>query len=100
MLPVQATASLDDALLQTIELALAACADRSTVLQIAHQTSAVVQCDMVLVMERGRVVQQGSPAELAMEASGEFKARMPNWKRVPFSGAFNIAHKAVLAGKW
>ncbi|OEU87515.1 ABC transporter [Streptomyces abyssalis] len=39
---------------------------------IAHRLSTVMDADRVLVMSQGRIVQQGSPAELLADTSGEF----------------------------
>jgi ATP-binding cassette subfamily B protein len=43
-----------------------------TVLMISHQLSAAAACDRVLVLEEGRLVQQGSHAEL-IEAPGTYR---------------------------
>jgi len=60
----EATSSLGDASMRPVEAALVACARRSTVLQIAHQTSAVMGCGRVAVMVNGRVAECGVPSRL------------------------------------
>jgi NHLM bacteriocin system ABC transporter ATP-binding protein len=45
---------------------------QATRLVIAHRLSTVLDADRVLVMEAGRIVQQGAPAELLADAGGPF----------------------------
>ncbi|QPP10841.1 NHLP bacteriocin export ABC transporter permease/ATPase subunit [Streptomyces bathyalis] len=45
---------------------------QATRVVIAHRLSTVMDADRVLVMSRGRIVQQGTPAELLADTSGEF----------------------------
>jgi ATP-binding cassette subfamily C (CFTR/MRP) protein 1 len=68
----EATASLDDALLVSIEAALARCSQSATIIQIAHQTVAVVKCDRLLVLQSGKVIEDGAPLELMKKPNGEF----------------------------
>jgi ATP-binding cassette subfamily B protein len=35
-----------------------------TVIIVSHRLSAVQECDLIVVLEEGRIVEQGSPAEL------------------------------------
>jgi len=44
----------------------------TTVVQIAHDLRAILQYDRVMVMERGRVVEDGAPAQLAGVAGTRF----------------------------
>jgi len=43
-----------------------------TVLIIAHRLSAVKDADRIIVLERGRVVEDGSPAELLGHEAGYY----------------------------
>ncbi|MFI1064498.1 NHLP bacteriocin export ABC transporter permease/ATPase subunit [Streptomyces spororaveus] len=45
---------------------------RTTRLVIAHRLSTVMDADRVFVMEEGRIVQQGAPAELLADTTGLF----------------------------
>lgn len=67
----EATANLDDTLMERVELALAKCAGQVTVLQIAHQTSAVLPCVQIVVLNAGKIVESGAPSTL-LEQGGHF----------------------------
>jgi len=41
----------------------------STILQIAHRLDAILECDWAVVMDKGKVVEQGSPQELLKNQS-------------------------------
>lgn len=47
---------------------------RSTLLCITHDVSAVLQFDRVIVMEGGHIVEDGAPGELASQADSHFRA--------------------------
>jgi ABC-type multidrug transport system fused ATPase/permease subunit len=68
----EATAALDDTLMVSTELALKACAQSATVIQIAHQTMAVADCDRVVVLHAGEVVEDGAPQHLLTTPTGHF----------------------------
>jgi ATP-binding cassette subfamily B protein len=65
----EATASIDSMTEQLIQDALERIFDRKTVIVIAHRLSTVERADRIVVMDRGRIVEQGSHAEL-MAAEG------------------------------
>ncbi len=60
----EATSALDAASEATVRDAIASAMRGRTSLVIAHRLSTVRTCDRVVVMSAGRVVEQGSPAEL------------------------------------
>ncbi|MGN6105300.1 MAG: ABC transporter transmembrane domain-containing protein, partial [Kofleriaceae bacterium] len=66
------TASVDDAtealLLDTVAREFAA----STVLMIVHRLAAARACDRVIVMDRGRVAEQGAPRALLADSNSAF----------------------------
>ncbi len=56
----EATSSLDTATEQAIQRTLREISSDTTTLIIAHRLSTVVEADMILVMEAGRIVERGS----------------------------------------
>ena len=70
----EATASLDVENETQVQEALSQLLVGKTVMVIAHRMRTVEQADKIVVLDHGRVVEQGSPQEL-MTADGEF-ARM------------------------
>jgi len=46
--------------------------EKYTVIMVSHRLEMVMDFDTVLVMERGRVVERGSPRELATDESRHF----------------------------
>ena len=67
----EATSSLDSHSEQGILQALADVSREQTTLVIAHRLSTVVDADQILVMEQGKVVEQGSHSEL-ISADGHY----------------------------
>ncbi|SIO53617.1 ABC transporter ATP-binding protein [Paraburkholderia phenazinium] len=61
----EATSSLDSASEAAIQLALERLMQNRTVVAIAHRLSTLQSFDRIVVVNRGRVVQDGSPSELA-----------------------------------
>ncbi|HIP93971.1 MAG TPA: ABC transporter ATP-binding protein/permease [Leucothrix sp.] len=60
----EATSSLDTATEQAIQKTLREISSNTTTLIIAHRLSTVVDADMILVMEAGKIVERGSHQEL------------------------------------
>lgn len=69
----EATSNLDSHAEAVIQDALTTLMRGRTTLVIAHRLSTVVDCDRVVVMEDGRVVQEGTHAAL-LAASGPYRA--------------------------
>jgi len=68
----EATSSLSAAAVAATQAALVASAAHATILQVAHQTSAVMQCDRVLVFSAGRMIEDGAPNVLLTRPDGAF----------------------------
>jgi ATP-binding cassette subfamily B protein len=69
----EATSSLDSHTEQAIQQTLAEVAQHHTTLVIAHRLSTVVDADRILVMDAGRIVEQGAHRHL-LEAGGVYAA--------------------------
>ncbi len=70
----EATASLDSQSESEVQTAIDELAENRTVITIAHRLSTLSQCDQVVVLERGQIIEQGSYQQL-LKQSGPF-ARM------------------------
>jgi ATP-binding cassette subfamily B protein len=60
----EATSSLDSGAEQAIQVSLREAARNRTTLVIAHRLSTIVDADLILVMDRGRIVERGMHQEL------------------------------------
>ncbi|KAF4949509.1 hypothetical protein FSARC_13446 [Fusarium sarcochroum] len=69
----EATAALDSASEKRIQLAVErAAAEKRTIISIAHRLSTIRNADNIVVMQAGRVVEQGTYGELMAREDGEF----------------------------
>lgn len=73
----EATSSLDSESEAAIQDRLDFVMERKTVIAIAHRLSTIAKMDRILVLDKGRVIEEGAPADL-IESDGLF-ARL--WKR-------------------
>jgi ABC-type multidrug transport system fused ATPase/permease subunit len=69
----EATSALDNVTENAVLEALQALAGRKTIVMVAHRLNSVRGCDLVCVMEQGRIVERGTYAEL-MGSSPRFRA--------------------------
>lgn len=76
----EATASLDIPSEELVQRGLTQLLAGRTSLVIAHRLSTVLTSDRVLVVDRGRVIEDGSPSQL-IAAGGPFAALHANWER-------------------
>lgn len=76
----EATSSLDVPSERLVQQALHTVLAGRTAVIIAHRLSTVQVADRVLVMEHGRVVEDGSPQELVAAGEGRFSALHEAWQ--------------------
>jgi len=69
----EATSSLDSKSEQMIIKAINELARDTTSLIIAHRLSTVVNADKIIVLDKGRIVEQGSHTELLTNAGAYFE---------------------------
>ena len=67
----EATSALDAHSERMVQAALQTAMKGRTTLIVAHRLSTIEHADRVVVMERGRIVEQGKPAEL-LSAGGAY----------------------------
>ncbi|ADP11805.1 putative multidrug transporter membrane\ATP-binding components [Erwinia sp. Ejp617] len=67
----EATANIDSGTEQTVQQALRAVRQRTTLVVIAHRLSTITEADTILVLHRGRVVERGSHQQL-LAARGRY----------------------------
>jgi len=60
----EATSSLDNETQEEIQKAISNLKDEYTILIIAHRLSTIVNCDKIMVLENGKIDDQGSHEEL------------------------------------
>lgn len=67
----EATASLDSQSEAYIQKALKKLTDNKTVIVVAHRLSTLKNMDRIIVLDKGRIIEQGSPMEL-IDKKGKF----------------------------
>ncbi|UXA17315.1 ABC transporter ATP-binding protein [Mycobacterium sp. SMC-4] len=75
----EATSSLDIPSERLVQRALATVLADRTALVIAHRLSTVQIADRVLVLEHGRIVEDGAPGELVSRQGGHYAALHRSW---------------------
>lgn len=68
----QATSSLDTETEQSIQDSLISLGIHRTVVIIAHRLTTVQNADLIIVLENGKVVEQGTHVELLSKAGGRY----------------------------
>ncbi len=90
----EATSALDTHSEQAVLEALSAAVVRRTTVAIAHRLSTIMHADRILVLDQGRVVEQGSHREL-LEHGGLYRAL---WQRQQRSGRLDAGDAAGREG--
>ncbi len=68
----EATANVDPETARHMQHVLTTHLRYSTVLQIAHRLDAILDCDWAIVMDQGRVIEQGPPQQLLKNSQSHF----------------------------
>ncbi len=76
----EASSSLDAPMERLVQSALKTVLSGRTAVIIAHRLSTVEIADRVLVVESGRIVEDGPPAQLLAERSGHYAALYEAWR--------------------
>jgi ATP-binding cassette subfamily B protein len=78
----EATSSVDIGTERTIELALRRLLHGRTAFIIAHRLSTIRDADLIVVLENGLVVEQGTHDELLAVAGGHYRSLYGDWAEV------------------
>ncbi|KAK2946630.1 Multidrug resistance-associated protein [Blattamonas nauphoetae] len=87
----EATSSVDMEADQMIQRAIRTCFRNATVITVAHRLVTVGDADLIVVLERGRVVEVGSPAVLLRKEGSRF------WEMGMASGEGDMATLRAMA---
>ena len=79
---VQATSSLDTETEQSIQDSLNALGIHRTVVIIAHRLTTVQNADLIIVLENGKVVEQGNHVELLSRPGGRYAELVLKKKKI------------------
>jgi ATP-binding cassette subfamily B protein len=69
----EATSALDTATEREIQRSIEEVSRGSTSLMIAHRLSTVRNCDMIIVLKHGQIVEQGTHDELLLIEGGQYR---------------------------
>ena len=89
----EATSSIDVGTDAAIQQTIRESFDKCTVLTIAHRISTVIDYDVIIVMEAGRILEMGSPTDLLERPNGHFR------RLAIESGAFVVTSSGERSGE-
>ncbi|MEZ5218605.1 MAG: ABC transporter ATP-binding protein [Ilumatobacteraceae bacterium] len=75
----EATSNLDPGTEAVVERALAELMAQRTVIVVAHRITTIEQCDRIAVVDHGRLVELGTPAELRADVTSRYAAMAGVW---------------------
>ncbi|CAJ0610448.1 unnamed protein product, partial [Cylicocyclus nassatus] len=104
MLFDEATSALDSIHEEEVQNAIDLASEGLTTITIAHRMTAVRNCDRVIVLEEGRIVEEGPPDELMGKEGGRFQ-KLYNDQRVDISAhaptkSNLVPHASVALGQY
>ena len=70
----EATANVDPETARIMQHVLATHLQNSTILQIAHRLDTILDCDWAVVMDQGKITEQGQPQQLLARSGSQFAA--------------------------
>ena len=73
----EATSSIDPESERLIQNAISKVLAQRTAIIIAHRLSTIEQCDEIIVMERGQIVEKGNHAELMNNQAHYYELNKP-----------------------
>jgi putative ABC transport system ATP-binding protein len=89
----EATSAVDPATEVALRNAIQRLTEGRTAITIAHRLATAEHADLILVLERGRLVQQGSHAQLLADADGAYARLHGSWMA-------SLAAGSETAGAW
>lgn len=85
----EATASVDTRTDFLVQQTIRECCRDNTVLTIAHRINTILDCDKVLVMEKGKAVEFNTPQHLLVKTHSKFRAMYDAMKASPRGDSIN-----------
>ncbi|KAK5983131.1 hypothetical protein GCK32_010887 [Trichostrongylus colubriformis] len=95
MLFDEATSALDNLHEEEVQHAIDLASEGLTTITIAHRLSAVKNCDRIIVMDEGRIIEEGAPDELLAKEDGRFR-RLYNDQRIDLLAHVQPPYKTSL----
>lgn len=94
----EATSSIDTETEKEVQSALLRLLKGRTSILIAHRLSTIVDCDSILVLDKGRIKEQGSHKELMEKKGAYYSLYMDQFKDLSLDGQIN-AYQSQIEGK-